>query len=111
MKKIAIPVSENILSPHFGHCKEFFVCEVEDKRIVNETNIVSPPHEPGILPQWLSGYGVTDVIAGGMGHRAINLFRQAGINVFVGAPQKEPKKIISDFLSGTLELTENYCDH
>lgn len=111
MKKIAIPVTANILSPHFGHCEEFYVYEVEDNKIVNENIIVSPPHEPGILPQWLSGYGVTDVIAGGMGHRAINLFNQAGINTFVGAPQKEPIKIINEFLEGTLVLTGNYCDH
>jgi len=111
MKKIAIPISDNKLSPHFGHCKEFVVCEVEDNKIINETILVSPPHEPGILPKWLSDYGVTDVISGGMGNRAINLFQQAGINVFVGAPQQEPKKIINEFLEGTLVLTGNYCDH
>jgi len=111
MKKIAIPVSDKILSPHFGHCEEFYVYEVEDNSIINETILVSPPHEPGMLPQWLRGYNATDIIAGGMGQRAINLFQQASINVFVGAPQKEPKKVISEFLDGTLVLTANYCNH
>ena len=111
MKKIAIPVSNNALSPHFGHCERFFICEVENNKILNETFLSSPPHEPGILPQWLSGHGVTDVIAGGMGHRAISLFQQNKINVFVGAPQIEPKEIIRGFLNGTLALTDNYCDH
>ncbi|MCK7542001.1 MAG: hypothetical protein MZV63_69485 [Marinilabiliales bacterium] len=32
------------------------------------------PHEPGLLPGWLAEKGVTDVIAGGMGQRAIGLF-------------------------------------
>jgi predicted Fe-Mo cluster-binding NifX family protein len=111
MKRIAIPVSNGILSPHFGHCEKFYICEVEDKKVHSETFLSSPPHEPGILPQWLGSHGVTDVIAGGMGHRAINLFNQSNINVFVGAPQKEPAAIISEFLDGTLLLTDNYCDH
>lgn len=111
MKIIAIPVSDNVLSPHFGHCEEFNIYEVENTNITDETTITAPPHEPGILPQWLSELGVTDIIAGGMGHKAINLFNQFKINVFVGAPQKDAKKIISEFLDGTLVLTSNYCNH
>jgi predicted Fe-Mo cluster-binding NifX family protein len=111
MRKIAIPVSNGILSPHFGHCDRFYICETDDNEVISESFITSPPHEPGILPQWLNSHGVTDVIAGGMGHRAISLFKQSAINVFVGAPQIEPAEIISKFLKGTLTLTENYCDH
>ncbi len=111
MKKIAIPVSDNVLSQHFGHCEEFFIYDIEDKNITDVTSIVAPPHEPGILPEWLSGYGITDVITGGMGHKAINLFNQFSINVFVGAPQEDPRKIVSEFLEGTLVLTSNYCNH
>jgi predicted Fe-Mo cluster-binding NifX family protein len=111
MRKIAIPVSNGILSPHFGHCDRFYICEADDNKVISESYITSPPHEPGILPQWLKSHGVTDVIAGGMGHRAISLFKQSDINVFVGAPKIEPAEIISEFLKGTLKLTDNYCDH
>lgn len=34
------------------------------------------PHEPGFLPVWLALQGVTHIIAGGMGQRAISLFNQ-----------------------------------
>ena len=111
MKKIAIPVSKGCLSPHFGHCEIFYIYEVENNKILNEIFLSSPPHEPGLFPKWLRENGVTDIIAGGMGHRAINLFHHYNINVFVGAPQKEPKQILNEFLKGTLILSENYCDH
>jgi len=55
--------------------------------------------------------GVTDVIAGGMGQRAIGLFNQQKINVFVGAPIKSPKELASDLLTDSLETGANYCDH
>jgi predicted Fe-Mo cluster-binding NifX family protein len=68
-------------------------------------------HQPGLYPKWIAQHGVTDVIAGGMGQQAITLFNQQNINVFVGAPVKEPKLLVEDFLTGQLLLNANYCDH
>jgi predicted Fe-Mo cluster-binding NifX family protein len=56
-------------------------------------------------------FGVTDVIAGGIGQRAIDLFNQQGINVFVGAPMQNEMEIVTDFLAGKLSLSVNYCNH
>jgi len=111
MKKIALPVANGILCPHFGHSEQFHVFDVEGTKITNETILPPPPHEPGILPRWLSEKNVTDVIAGGMGQRAITLFNQQRINVYVGAPSKKPKELVEDFLNGTLETSINLCDH
>lgn len=111
MKKIAIPVSDNKLDAHFGHCNEFYLYEINDDTITNEIQLAAPPHEPGHLPKWLSEYKVTDIIAGGMGHRAIDLFNRKNINVFVGAPSKSPNEIIKSFLEGNLELSGNFCNH
>lgn len=112
MKKIAIPITEGKLSVHFGHCREFYICDVsEDNEISNETLQMAPSHEPGLLPRWLSEQGVTDVIAGGMGQRAISLFHDQNINVAVGAPPSQPRIIVEEFLAGTLELTINRCNH
>ena len=110
-KRIAIPLEDGILCTHFGHCQQFVIIETENKNITGELLVTPPPHEPGLLPAWLSEKGVTDVIAGGMGQRAINLFNGQKINVFVGAPIKEPKDLASDLLNNTLIAGANYCDH
>ncbi len=111
MKKIAIPVTGNVLSAHFGHCEQFYIYSVENDQITNEENLTPPGHQPGVYPAWLQEQGVTDVLAGGIGQRAIDIFKQNNINVFVGAPQDAPKNIAEQFINGSLELTGNFCDH
>lgn len=111
MGKIAIPVVNGQLNMHFGHTNRFFVYEIENGQIINEEELTPPPHEPGVFPEWLANMGVTDVIAGGMGQRAIELFNQNKINVFIGVPVKTPKELVLDFLSSTLETSDNSCDH
>lgn len=111
-KRIAIPADEaGVLDGHFGHCKFFAIFDVENGEIINEEKIVPPPHEPGLLPKWLGEKKVTDIIAGGMGERAITLFNKGGINSFVGAPKLTARFLAEGFLSGKLEFTANYCDH
>lgn len=111
-KKIAIPIDENgILDAHFGHCKFFNLINVEDNKITGEEKIVPPPHEPGLLPKWLSEKGATDILAGGMGQRAIQLFNGYGVNAFVGAPKISAKELVEGFLNEQLSFTANYCDH
>lgn len=111
-KIIAVPVNENgILDAHFGHCKFFSILETENGEIKKEYKIVPPPHEPGVLPKWIAEQGATDVLAGGMGQRAIQLFNMNGVNVFVGAPQLSARELAEGFLSNSLSFTANYCDH
>nr|WP_321356962.1 NifB/NifX family molybdenum-iron cluster-binding protein [uncultured Draconibacterium sp.] len=111
-KKIAVPVDESgILDGHFGHCKYFALLDVEETTIVNEERATPPPHEPGVLPKWLAEKGVTDVLAGGMGHKAIQIFNYNNVNVFVGAPQLSATELVQGYLQETIEFTANYCDH
>ena len=110
-KRIAIPLEDGILCSHFGHCHQFAIIDTDNTSVTGETLVTPPPHEPGLLPGWLAEKGVTDVIAGGMGQRAIDLFNQQKINVFVGAPIKRPADLAKDLLSSTLEAGANYCDH
>lgn len=111
-KKIAVPVDNSgILDAHFGHCKFFVVITVEENKIVLEEKIVPPPHEPGLLPKWLAEKGVTDIIAGGMGQKAIQLFNQDGVNAFVGAPALSAHELTEGFLNSSLSFNANYCNH
>lgn len=110
-QKIAIPISEGILDPHFGHCQQFALIEVRNKEVGKVTYLDAPAHQPGLLPPWLAERGTTDVIAGGMGQRAIQLFNQEGVNVFVGAQRMKPGELVRGFLDKTLDFSANYCDH
>ena len=109
--KFAIPLANGKLTAHFGHCQEFALIEVEGDEILNKETLVPPPHEPGVLPNWLQGLGADVVIAGGMGQKAIGLFSEKGIKVITGAPELEPEALVTNYLDNTLMTSANVCDH
>lgn len=110
---IAIPIDNNRLDLHFGHCREFALLSIDKpgKKILSRENIQAPPHQPGLLPDWLATRGVSMIIAGGMGPKAQDLFRHKKIEVLIGAPQDNPEKLVMDYLHDVLRLGENCCDH
>ncbi|MGC9159492.1 MAG: NifB/NifX family molybdenum-iron cluster-binding protein [Terracidiphilus sp.] len=111
--KIAIPLAEGKLAMHFGHCKHFAMVDVDPstKKILGREEIAAPPHEPGLLPQWLAERGAKIIIAGGMGQRALGLFAEQGIEVVIGAPAETPEKLVKEYFADTLTLEPNFCDH
>jgi ATP-binding protein involved in chromosome partitioning len=113
MIRYAIPTANGELCLHFGHCETFAFIDVDEdqKKIVNQEFQNPPPHEPGVLPQWLAKNNVRIVIAGGMGSRAQSLFEQNGIQVITGAQVDKPEKVVNAYLSNNLKLGDNVCDH
>ena len=111
--KIAIPVANGILCPHFGHCENFAIinADPEKKSILSTELAEPPPHEPGLLPKWLAEMGVELVIAGGMGARAQDLFAAAKVQTIVGAEMDKPGNIVMKYFARTLETGPNRCDH
>ena len=111
--KIAVPVAQGILCMHFGHSEQFALFEVDPdkKTILGKEMLTPPPHEPGVLPKWLSELGADLIITGGMGVRAQNLFSQSGVKVVVGAPAQDPMGVVQSYLDGTLKTGANICDH
>lgn len=112
MTKIAIPLTNNLLSEHFGHCETFAVYELDASgALVNEERLTPPPHEPGVFPAWLKSLGVERVIAGGMGRRALDLFAQNGIEVNSGATEAQPEALIEAFRKNALSNEKPSCNH
>ena len=111
--RVAIPVENGTLCMHFGHCERFALIDVDPatQKILGREDIQAPPHQPGLLPPWLAERGATFVIAGGMGQRAVDLFRQQGIEVIVGAPALAPETLVEEYLRGGLKSGRNVCDH
>ena len=108
---IVIPVTEKVLSSHFGHCEEFYFATVENNQITEEHMQTPPEHEPGLYPKWVKEQGGTLVIAGGMGQKARTLFAQNGVNAIVGAPSINPREVAESYLNNTLKTSENSCNH
>ena len=111
--KYAIPMSGGVMATHFGHCEQFALIDVdEEKKQILKKELINPPeHEPGLLPRWLAQQGVSLVIAGGMGSRAQEIFKQNGIEVVIGVSEPDPEKALLDYLNGTLASGSNLCDH
>jgi len=111
--RFAIPVSGGVMSPHFGHCEQFALIDVDEatKAIVRKQLVASPGHQPGLLPVWLAEEGVSAVLAGGMGSRAQALFQENHIDVVVGVMESDPEKAVLNYLNGNLATGGNVCDH
>ena len=101
------------VATHFGHCEQFALIDVDEARnaIVGMEIVDSPGHQPGLLPVWLAGEGISVVIAGGMGSRAQELFRQNRIKVIINILGSDPERVVLDYIGGTLEVGDDVCDH
>lgn len=110
-RKIAIPLAGGKLCPHFGHCETFALWTIEDGKITNREFLSPPDHQPGSFPRFLASHGATDIIAGGLGIKAQELFRHFGIQVCVGAGSDDPDELVERYVKGKLTSGLNLCDH
>ncbi len=113
MIRIAVPCEGERIAEHFGHASRFvlFDADPDSGQIVGEESAGAPPHQPGLLPQWLDERGANVVLAGGMGVRARDLFAERGIKVVVGMQTADPKEAVEGYLKGSLSGGMNPCDH
>jgi predicted Fe-Mo cluster-binding NifX family protein len=112
--KIAIPAYENqTLCPHFGHAPNFAIIEVNDEtKQVNSIELLVPEmggHEA--VPPWLKSLGVSVLVAGGIGQRAIDNLQAHQITVLYGAQEKPVKEITEEFLNNKLTMEPRPCNH
>lgn len=108
--KVGVAMDGDRVSEHFGHCESYAVYEIEGGEITGKEVLMSPGHEPGMLPRFLSEHGVQIVIAGGMGPKAVDLFNSFGINVILGVSGMADDAAAA-FAAGGLDSGESMCDH
>lgn len=92
-------------SAHFGHCDVFALVDIENGQIVKEEALPNVEHAQGgcLVPvRYLESHGVNAIIAGGMGHRPLIGFQDAGVKVFIGKG-RTVKESLEGFLKGELE--------
>ncbi|MFX1451141.1 MAG: NifB/NifX family molybdenum-iron cluster-binding protein [Promethearchaeota archaeon] len=105
---IAICSDSGTVSPHFGRAPEFTFVTIENNKVVGKKVLQNPGHEVGSIPKFVYEQGAKWMIAGGMGHRALNFFDQYGIEVIMGVSGKIDD-VIQKILDGTLEGGESLC--
>lgn len=111
MKRIALPIEGENLCTHFGAAKEFIFLNIENGEIKKEETLPAPKHEPGVLPKWLIQENVTDVIAAGMGEKAIQILENGNVTAHTGVKADTIKNIVSKFIDGSLIVTFAKCTH
>jgi ATP-binding protein involved in chromosome partitioning len=111
--RIAIPTAAGRLHDHFGGAKEFTLVDADPQMgVVLEQRVVpAPPHQPGLFPRWLREQGVQVVLAGGIGHQALNLFAEQGITVRAAQPDALVEVATAAFLTGCLTQAPTACAH
>jgi predicted Fe-Mo cluster-binding NifX family protein len=110
--KIAIPNNGNMVNQHFGMSKSFVIATIEDKKVLNieEISAAELAHKHQGLADLLVRHGATVVITGGIGGGAIEGLQSNGLEVIKGATG-EYKKVIEEYINGTLEDKDVICNH
>ncbi|NMA92497.1 MAG: dinitrogenase iron-molybdenum cofactor [Firmicutes bacterium] len=107
--KIAIPTEQGCVAQHFGRCPEYTLVEIAEGKVASQEVIPSPGHQPGFLPGYLAERGVTCIITGGAGRRAIDLFNQNNIEVIIGITGPV-EQAVEDYLAGKLTSRDSLCE-
>lgn len=111
-RKIAMPVTiVGTLDGHFGHSKLFVFFTEEEGKIIAEETLIPPPHKPGAVPKWLVENGATEVIAAGIGQKAIKVLKSKGVEAVAGAPQIAKTEVLKQYLNNSLPTTGEHCHH
>jgi predicted Fe-Mo cluster-binding NifX family protein len=113
MIRVALPIDGGLVSEHFGHAEKFAFFEVDtsSNEITGSSEAAPPPHDEGVIPEWLHREGVSMIITGGLGRKARQLFEEMGIEVVTGAPASDPTEVVRLHFDGTLEAGQNTCGH
>ncbi len=94
--------------PHFGRAPFFSFIKVENNKVIEKKVLPNPGHTIGSLPKFINDNAAEFIITGGMGRRAIDYFKQYGIEVILGITGNIDE-VINRILNGTLNGGESLC--
>lgn len=106
--KIAIATDGEYVAAHFGRCPAYTLVNIDGNKITAREVIDNPGHQPGFIPRFLHDRGVRCIVAGGMGPRAVELFRELDMEAIAGIDGKVTEAI-EKFMNGALAGGESLC--
>ena len=108
--RAAIATDGANVSPHFGRCESYTLVDIVDGRVVKKEVVDNPGHAPGAIPRFLHDLGAGQIVCGGMGQKAADLFTDMGIAMITGITGGVDD-IIGRLTAGTLIGGESLCTH
>ena len=108
--RIAISVEtknglDSAVAHHFGRCPHFALVNMEGND-VQAIEVIDNPffsgHQVGQVPNFIREQKADVMLSGGMGGRAIQFFREFGINVATGATGTV-RNALANYLAGGLQ--------
>lgn len=102
--KVAIPVKNNVVDDHFGHCEYFKVFDVENNSVVSSEKLETTEGcgcKSNLVSE-LKQQGVSVMLAGNMGQGAYNKLVNANISVIRGC-KGSVDTLINDYLLGNIK--------
>ncbi|MBR2386514.1 NifB/NifX family molybdenum-iron cluster-binding protein [bacterium] len=109
--KIVVPTADGKLCSHFGHCETFSFVEIDDTTS-EILSITENAPEEGVScgsAIWIAAQHVDKVLAGGMGGRPLNVFKEHGVEVVAGCSEMDIEELVKLYLEHTLETGVNSC--
>lgn len=98
----------SVISPHFGRCPYYVLVDLDGREMRSVRTVENPyygRHQPGQVPGFIKSEGADVMLAGGMGRRAIGLFREYGIEAMTGA-SGTVQHALDQYLNGTMQAAE-----
>src|SRR5690554_4583174 len=102
--------SSGNVATHFGHCPHYTIADVVDGQIKHRQVIPDPGNKPGFLPRFLAEKGIKCIVAGGMGPKAEDLFKERGILTITGITGSV-EDALAKLAAGALVSADSLCDH
>jgi len=109
--KIALPSRQNLIDDHFGHCEHYTIFTIDDNKEIVAQEKLAAPAGCGCksnIAQTLSEMGVEIMLAGNMGEGAVNVLKNAGIEVLRGC-SGDVKETTLNWLNGSLVDSGDSC--
>lgn len=90
MMKVCIPTMENgglndMVAQHFGRAPTYTVVDVQTNIVEIIPNSGEHMGGIGLPPEFIAKAGTHVMLCSGLGPKAVNMFEQFGIDVFIGA--------------------------
>lgn len=117
--KIAVPSKEKLVDGHFGHCDTYTIFQIDEGNQVESKEILKWSHGCGCrsnIVATLQEMGVEILLAGNMGHGALNMLQRHRINVVRGC-EGNIDDLVEAYLQGQVRdqeilcQTHESCDH